>query len=132
MTEKRILILAHAEARKNAHKAIDEAVNGSKVTIGPPGRNLEQSAKFHAICGDLAKSGLKWAGKERSTAEWKILLVSGHAMATKEGVEMVPGLESEFVNLRESTARMSKKRASSLIEYAVAFCSQNGINESTA
>ena len=45
----------------------------------------------------------------------------------KEGVEMVPGLESEFVNLRESTARMSKKRASSLIEYSVAFCAQNGL-----
>ena len=35
---------------------------------------------------------------------------------------MVPGLEGEFVNLRESTALMSKARGSSLIEYSRAFC----------
>ena len=127
MSEKRILILAHAEARKNAHKAIDEAPDGYSVTIKPPGRNLEQNALFHSICSDLARSELKWMGKKRTAEEWKTLIVSGHSVATKEGAEMVPGIEGEFLNLRESTARMSKKRASSLIEYSVAFCAQNEI-----
>jgi hypothetical protein len=40
---------------------------------------------------------------------------------------MVPGLEGEFVNLRESTALMSKARAASLIEYALAFCAMHGV-----
>jgi hypothetical protein len=44
-------------------------------------------------------------------------------MATKEGSEMVPGLEGEFVNVRESTALMSKRRGASLIDYAEAFLS---------
>lgn len=91
------------------------------------GRNLEQSSKFHAICGDIAKSGTKWAGKHRTAMEWKCLLVSGHAIATQEGSEVVPGLEGEFINLRESTALMSKRRSSSLIEYSIAWCCSNSI-----
>jgi hypothetical protein len=45
-------------------------------------------------------------------------------VATKEAGEIVPGLEGEFVNIRESTALMSKVRGSSLIEYSQAFLSQ--------
>jgi hypothetical protein len=56
-----------------------------------------------------------------------VLLVSGHTKATEGEVEFVPGLEGEFVNIRESTARMSVSRASSLIEYAIAFCESNGV-----
>jgi hypothetical protein len=55
-----------------------------------------------------------------------VLLVSGHAVATKLGAEIIPGLEGEFVNIRESTARMTKARSSSLIEYALAWCADNG------
>lgn len=66
-----------------------------------------------------------WETKNGGTVE--VLLVSGHAIATKEGAEIVPGLEHEFVNLRESTALMSKKRGASLIEYTLAFCAGNGI-----
>lgn len=40
---------------------------------------------------------------------------------------MVPGLEGEWCNLRESTAQMSIKRMASLIEYALAYCAQNEI-----
>lgn len=85
-------------------------------------RRDSQNRKFHAICGDLEKSGLKWMGKPRSAAQWKVLLVSGHAVATKEEAEVIPGLEGEFINVRESTALMSVRRGASLIEYALAFC----------
>lgn len=97
------------------------------VKVGPLKRTEAQSAKFHAICGDLQKSGLHWAGKPRTLLQWKVLLVSGHAIATGEGAEMVPGLESEYLNLRESTATMSVRRAASLIEYATAFATSNSV-----
>lgn len=126
MTRK-VFILAHQTARDRACQAVREAPEGNVVTISEPRRNGEQNAKFHAICSDLAKSGLTWAGKTRTADQWKVLMVSGHAVATKEGAEIIPGLEGEFVNIRESTAMMSKKRGSSLIEYAVAFCAQNGV-----
>lgn len=97
------------------------------LTIQEETRTLPQNAKFHAICTDLAKSNMTWGGKKRSAAQWKTLLVSGHAVATREEHEIVPGIEGEFINLRESTALMSVTRGSSLIEYSIAFCAANGV-----
>lgn len=90
-------------------------------------RSAEASAKFHAMCADFARSGIEWAGKKRSPMEWKVLLISGHSIATKLGAEMVPGLENEFVNIRESSARMSVPRMNSLIEYTYAMGTQLGV-----
>lgn len=98
-----------------------------RISVREETRTLEQNAKFHALCDDIAKSGHEWAGKKRKAAQWKVLLVSGHAHATKEEVDLVPGLEGEFINLRESTALMSIKRSSSLIEYTLAFMVNAGI-----
>jgi hypothetical protein len=125
---KRVFILAHDLARQRAIDAVGMAPEGFSVTIAEPRRNLDQNAKFHAICTDIARSGLEWAGKRRTADQWKVLLVSGHAVATKEGAEMVPGLEGEFVNVRESTALMSVRRAASLIEYALAFCAMHDVH----
>jgi hypothetical protein len=127
VSERKLFILAHPEARRRAMACVANAPEGHTVTVKPATRTGEQNAKFHAICTDLARSGLEWAGKPRTTEQWKVLLVSGHAVATKAGSDMVPGLEGEFVNLRESTALMSKARGSSLIEYAIAFCAMRGV-----
>ena len=124
---KQTFVMAHAIARQRAVQAVQQAPEGHFVTIAEPTRNADQNAKFHSICGDIAKSGMQWAGKKRTAAQWKVLLVSGHAVATKAEFEMVPGLEHEFVNLRESTALMSVKRSASLISYALAFADMNGI-----
>ena len=125
--DRRTFILADNKVRGRAIEAIYDAPVGYQCIIKEPTRNLDQSAKFHAICEDLERSRFPWAGKPRDAAAWKVLLVSGHAIATKCGADIVPGLEDEFVNIRESTALMSKKRAASLIEYALAFCAMNGI-----
>ena len=124
---KRIFRLVHPEARRRAMACVAEAPDGYVVTVQEPTRSTDQNAKFHALCGDIARSGAEWAGKPRTLQQWKVLLVSGHAVATKEGAEMVPGLEGEFVNLRESTAAMSKRRSASLIEYTLAFCALRGV-----
>ena len=124
---KRTVFLTTPRARATAHEYIDASPDGYVMELREPNRTLDQNAKFHAICDEIAKSGFQWAGKPRTAAQWKVLLVSGHAAATKEGFDMVPGLEGEFVNLRESTALMSKKRSASLITYTLAFCDMNGI-----
>lgn len=129
---KRVFVLSHDLARQRAVEAVKEAPEGYAVTVAEPRRNLDQNAKFHALCSDIARSGLEWAGKRRTADQWKVLLVSGHAVATKEGAEMVPGLEGEFVNVRESTALMSVRRSSSLIEYAVAFCAMHRVEPAEA
>jgi len=123
----RLFVLAHPEARRRALAAVAEAPGGHCVRISEPKRTDGQNERFHAIVGDIAKSAMTWAGKQRTAAEWKVLIVSAHSTATRQGSEMVPGIEGEFVNLRESTALMSVKRGASLIEYATAFALSNGV-----
>ena len=113
--------------RTNAIDAIRAVPLGYILSIAEPKRSTKQNAKFHALCQDIATSKFPWAGKSRNADEWKVLIVSGHSVATKQGAEMVPGLENEFVNIRESTARMGVGRAASLIEYTIAFAVSNGI-----
>lgn len=128
MTQRQRFILINDKVRANALAAVASADEGSAISIGPKTRSGSQNDKFHAICSDLANSQMTWAGKRRTLEEWKVLLVSGHTKATEGEVEFVPGLEGEFVNIRESTARMSVGRAASLITYAIAFCDTNGIH----
>lgn len=126
--EKQRFTLINDKVRRNAVNAVIQAAEGCSVAIGPVTRSGGQNAFFHAICTDLARSQMTWAGKRRCAEEWKVLLVSGHTKATEGEVEFLPGLEGEFVNIRESTARMSVKRAASLITYAIAFCDTNNVH----
>lgn len=125
--ERWLFTLVDRFVRARAAQAVMQAPDGYTVRIAEPSRTLDQNAKFHAICTDIARSGLEWAGKKRTRDQWKVLLVSGHSVVTKEGAEIVPGIEGEFINLRESTARMGRQRASSLIEYAQAFAVSRGV-----
>ena len=135
MSERLTIRLFNAQ---QGHKAVQDAWQTVKawltaghrlvLEVKPERRSLDQNAKFHAICSDIARARIEWAGKVRNADEWKVLLVSGHSVATKHGSEMVPGLEGEFVNVRESTARMSKARSSSLIEYALAFAASHDVD----
>jgi hypothetical protein len=102
---------------------------GWVVTIAPAGRSLDQNAIFHKLCDDIAKALPEWNGMSMAADDWKQLLILSHAMATDgSGVRLVKDLEgSGLVQLRESSARMSKSRATSLIEYCLAFAAQRGI-----
>lgn len=120
-------ILINDRVRANALAEVRNVPDGFHVTISEPTRSNDQNAKFHAIVSDIARSPLKWAGKSRSAEQWKALLISGHAVATKAAGEVIPGIEGEFVAIRESSARMGVRRASSLIEYTLAFCAQHDI-----
>lgn len=124
---KKIFRFVHEQARRLAAEFCMIAPDGWIARFSENTRTLDQNAKFHAICGDIAKSGIKFAGKKRTDTQWKVLLVSGHSVATNESAEIIPGLENEFVNIRESTALMSVKRGASLIEYSLAWCATNGV-----
>ena len=127
MSEKRTYKLASDQVRAHCIDEIARAPLGKVVIVQDPTRTLDQNAKFHAMCSDVAKSGVLWMGRQLSAAQWKVMFVSGHAIATGVGADILPGLEGEFVNVRESTARMSKKRGASLIEYVLAWCAENEI-----
>ena len=96
------------------------------VEIKETTRNLEQNARFHAMLADISRQ-TTYAGRKLTPQQWKILFISGHAIATGEGADMIPGLENEFVNIRESSAQMSVKRMASLIEYVSAWAADKGV-----
>ena len=99
------------------------------VTIEPPKRTLDQNAIFHAICEDFAKAIPEYAGVKMDLETWKSVLIVSHAVATsKGGIQLVPDLENQgLVQVRESSARMSKARGSSLIDYAISEAIKRGV-----
>lgn len=97
------------------------------VEIKSRGRSLDQNAKLHAMFGDIAASKLHFAGKERAPDEWKVILISGHSIATGGQGEVIAGIEGELICIRESSAAMSASRMASLIEYVSAFGAEHGI-----
>ncbi|EET5596545.1 recombination protein NinB [Escherichia coli] len=89
-------------------------------------RNLDQNAKFHAMVADISRQ-VQWYGRWLKPEQWKVLLISGHAVATKQEADVLPGLEGEYVNIRESSAQMSVKRMASLIEYTTSWAVEQGV-----
>jgi hypothetical protein len=120
-------ILVNDTVRRNAARAVMDAPADHVVTIAARTRSLDQNAKLHAMLTDLSKSPVNWAGKRRSVDQWKAIIISGHAVATGQGGEVIPGIEGEFVAIRESSAQMSVKRSASLIEYLMAFCATHDV-----
>lgn len=102
---------------------------GWSVTLAPPGRSPPQNRTFHDLCDDIAKARPVWNDLPMTADDWKQLLVHGHALATDgSGVRLTKDLEGHgLIQLRESTARMSKARATSLIDYTVSWAVSNGI-----
>jgi len=97
------------------------------VEIKPRSRSLDQNAKLHVMFSDIASSRFEFAGKTRTAEEWKVILISGHSIATGGQGEVIAGIEGELICIRESSALMSVSRMASLIEYVAAFGAENDI-----
>lgn len=126
MSQRQFFRLVHDTARQMAVRAVARAPEGMVVEIKPKTRSLDQNARLHAMLADVSKQALfhcRWL----SPTEWKVIFVSGHSMATGQGAKVVPGLEGEFVNLREETSKMSVSRLNSLMTYIEAWAADNGV-----
>ena len=120
--------LSTPQARQNAREAILVAPEGMDVEIREPRRNLDQNNRLHALLADLVKAKPFWANERMGIDDWKALMV--HAVDTHEGRgagRAVPGVEGGVVLLRRSTAGMSKRELSELIEYIEATMTKWGI-----
>lgn len=127
MSDKQVYKLFDStKLRSKIAEAVWIAPSEYVVTIQPPSRSLDQNARFHALCSEVSRQA-RFMGRTLTPAQWKVLFISGHAIATGLGSDMVPGIEGEYVNIRESSARMSVKRMASLIEYVQAWCVDNDI-----
>lgn len=120
------LILTGEAARQAAGREVMAAPEGYVVEIKERTRSGDANARFHAMLTDVARQ-LQYLGQKRSVEFWKGLFVSGWQLATGQKPEICPGLEGEFINIRESTATMSGKRLASVMEYVQAYGDQQGV-----
>lgn len=127
MSDKQVFFLRSPSVRQAAARALAEAFENYRVEISPPKRNADQNAKLHAMFSEVARKKLH-LGRTLTATQWKTLFISAHSIATGQGADMVPGLEGEYVNIRESSATMSIARMSSLIEFVVCWCAENGVH----
>ena len=126
MSEKRTYKLVSDQVRAHCIDEIARAPLGKVVIVQDPTRTLEQNARLHAMLTDIARQA-KYMGKPRSVEVWKGIFVSGWAIATGQNPEIIPGLENEFIAIRESTATMSGKRLASVMEYIEAWAINEGV-----
>jgi len=118
--------LIDRQRKDYAKSIIDNSPNDHVCIVKKRTRSLDQSALMHALFADVARQH-PFNGKMLTPAQWKVLFISGHAIATGLGAEVVPGLEGEFCNIRESSAHMTVARMNSLIEYIYAYGADHDI-----
>lgn len=119
-------VCLNERTREKAAQAFVDAPDGWYFALKPATRSLDQNAMLHSMFGHVSKQA-KWMGRTLNDVQWKVLFISGHAVATGLGSDMVPGLEGEYANIRESSAKMGVARMASLIEYVLAWCANNGV-----
>ncbi len=117
--DKRIFYMAHAEARRRALEAVQNAPEGYKVTIEPPKRTHAQNDALWALLGEIA-STRKWYGQTLTAGEWKDMFT-----AALKRQKVVPGLDGGFVVIGASTSNMTKEECSDLITSIEAWACEN-------
>ena len=127
MTDKRIFILAHPEARRRAMACVAEAAPGMVVEVKEPTRNTAQNSLLHSLLGEIAER-IEWAGKLRSIETWKRLLCAAWLRAEGESIELLPAIDGHGVDFVYSpTSSLSKAQMASLIDFVTAWAAEQGI-----
>lgn len=114
------------QSRAYAAECLRRRPDGHMLVLQERTRSNHQNALLHHLFGVAAKHA-KFHGRTLTPTQWKVLFISGHAIASGIGADMIPGLEGEFVNIRESSAQMGVRRMNSLLEYVQAWMTTNDI-----
>jgi hypothetical protein len=122
MSEKRLFVLAHDQARRNAAAWVMQAPAGYVVQVKPPTRSLEANAALWATLTDISEQ-VEWHGRRLSPESWKTMLT-----ASLKKQDVMPGIDGGFVVMGSSTSKMTKQEFSELLELARAFGAQHGVN----
>lgn len=124
---KKVFFMVHAEARRRAIQAVQEAPEGYAVTISEPTRSLDQNAAQWPILQAFADQ-LQWPvnGKMETLTpeEWKDILT---AAFRRELVRVSMGLDGGLVMLGQRTRLFSKKEFSEWLEFLHATAADRGV-----
>lgn len=91
------------------------------LTIKREQRSNEQNRKMWACLQDIAEQ-VTWHGIKLDAEDWKHLVT-----ASLKGQRIVPGINGGFVALGKSTSKMTKEEMSEVIEAAMAFGAEHGV-----
>lgn len=121
MSDKRLFVLAHSEARRRAMAAVADAPEGHVITVAPPTRNGAANAALHARITEIARAR-QWAGKRWDVETWKRLLVAAWSRATGEPLAMLPALDGHGVDIVfRRTSTMTQREVSDLMTFIEAW-----------
>ena len=127
MSEKKLFILAHPEARRRAMAAVADAPDGWAVTVQERGRSTDQNAAQWPILQCFADQ-LKWPvnGKleKLSPEEWKDILT---AAFRQESPRLAQGLDGGVVMLGQRTSKFGKREFSDWLDFLHATAALRGV-----
>lgn len=141
MSDKRVFILTHPNARRMAAAHCELAPDGTRVLFDPePPKSRIQEEKYHAMIGDIAKQ-CEFIGQKWDTEEWKRLLIDAFVRVMREQAKadnkpdpfgdhgrVIPSLDgSGIVQLGIQSRRFSKPMASQFIEYLYAWGAERNV-----
>ncbi|USY26692.1 recombination protein NinB [Alcaligenes sp. 1735tsa3] len=126
MSGRKVFVLSHDAARKNAARYILEAEEGYHVEIRPRTRSLDQNAMMWSILADLSKQ-VDWmvngVATKLEAEEWKDVLSASLNQETR----MSQGIRGGIVMLGQRTSKMTVRQMSELIELALSFGTEKGV-----
>lgn len=102
-------------------KAYLTAGHRLELVIKKEKRSNKQNKKLWATLGDISRQ-VDWYGDKLSPVDWKVMLT-----ASLRKQRAVRGIDGGFVVLGESTSKMDKAEMSELLELAMAFGAQQGV-----
>jgi hypothetical protein len=123
--DRRTYLLDTPRKRRDVATLVAHLERGSRVEVKGPKRSLDQNSLMWVWLTAFAEQA-EWAGKRRTTTEWKDLLTAAVKIAGG-GVEAVPGLEGGLMLLGLHTSDMSKAEMADLISYMEAKAAELGV-----
>ncbi len=123
MSQRITFVLVDPPRIANCIDAVRKAQLGSRVSIQPPRRTLDQNAKMHAMIRDISQKR-QHAGRWLPPRLWLALFMSG----VGQKMEFLPALEGDgVVAVSPSSTSLSISDCSDLIELMYARGAEWGI-----
>jgi hypothetical protein len=120
-----VIILTTQATREQFCRWVMAAPPRTVASLKGVKRSIPQNARLWAMLTDIARQAT-WAGKKRTTEEWKDLFTAAVKTAGG-GLEAVPGLEGGLMILGLRTSEMSVAEMADLQTYIEAWGAQNGV-----
>ena len=110
-------------SRARAMRLMERVPEGTRVEFKGGRRTLPQNDRMWAMLTDVARQK-QHAGRSFTPDQWKILFL--HAIGRE--VQFLPSLDCEtFIPWGQSSSDLSKAEMSVLIEFILAWGTQNGV-----